>query len=265
MPELPEVENVVRTMRPYLAGKIITDVVHIADHLSVLPYGFSASGTWLGKKVAVIDRHGKYIKLMFTDNTAYVIHLRMTGKIFFRDEPDPGKHIHFIAKTDEGRFLHFSDVRKFARFVYVADSSEIDSFVAGGPDALTISSSWLESAQKRWPERKIKVFLLDQKQIAGVGNIYADEICHLCGIAPDAPLKNADPGKLASAVRTILEKAIKLNGTTLRDYQNADGQYGGFQNTLKVYGRDVCGSCGTKTVKIKLGGRTTRFCPKCQD
>lgn len=264
MPELPEVENVVRTMRPHLAGNKICEIVHIADHLSVLPYGVSLSETWLGKKVEKINRHGKYIKLMFDNNTAYVIHLRMTGKVFFKEEPDPGKHIHFIAAVDSGSFFHFSDVRKFARFVYVADSAAIDSFVAEGPDALTISTSWLEYAIEKWPQRKIKVFLLDQKRIAGIGNIYADEICHLCGIAPDASLGNADPEKLASAIKTILEKAVKLNGTTLRDYRNADGEYGGFQNTLKVYGQDICGSCGADTVKMKLGGRTSRFCPKCQ-
>ena len=155
-------------------------------------------------------------------------------------------------------------MRKFARFVYVGNSSDIASFIAEGPDALSVTESYISSAIEKWPHRKLKVFLLDQKRIAGIGNIYADEICHLCGLSPESPMIRADPHKLVSAVKEILNNAIRLNGTTLRDYQNADGEYGDFQNSLKVYGQDICGSCGTVTVKTKLAGRTTRFCPKCQ-
>jgi formamidopyrimidine-DNA glycosylase len=267
MPELPEVENVIRTMRTQLESRSIVSLVHVAEHLHNLPFGLSTEYCWIGKEVSSLARHGKYIQLFFSDGSGFVIHLRMTGKFFFAELPEESKHTHFICKLDNGIFMHFNDVRKFARFQFIPAGQNINQSLPNGPDALSVSADYITKAAIKWPGTKLKTFLLDQNKIAGIGNIYADEICHAAGIVPDTPLNSiqkADGERLAAIIREMLARAIKLKGTTLRDYRDAAGKQGEYQFSLKVYGQTNCGSCGAETVKMKLAGRTTRFCPICQ-
>ncbi|MBN1646714.1 MAG: bifunctional DNA-formamidopyrimidine glycosylase/DNA-(apurinic or apyrimidinic site) lyase [Spirochaetales bacterium] len=264
MPELPEVENVMRSLAGYIVGKNAVEIFHCAEHLLVMPYGYTAERCWLGREIHDLKRHGKYIRLFFSDNSVFVIHLRMTGKFFFASKPETEKHNHLILLLDSGMYLHFNDVRKFARFVFVPPGGDSTAFLPYGPDALTVSDSFLEESCRKWPAAKIKTFLLDQNKIAGIGNIYADEICHEAGFVPDKPLGTIDPYRLGKAIRKLLARAVESGGTTLRDYRNAYGEMGQFQQTLKVYGRNTCGTCGLGLHKMRLAGRTTRFCPLCQ-
>ena len=264
MPELPEVETVIGNLKPRLIGKKVLALEYAAPHLHVLPNGLAAEEVWNGKIFKEIGRLGKYIEFIFAGNDAVVAHLRMTGKFFFSDSPDHEKHTHFVLKLDDSNYLNFNDVRKFGRFVYASNEKEMRKALPLGVDALTVEDSQIRELMERYPNRKLKAFLLDQEKIAGIGNIYADEICFRIGITPDSPLSAAGPNKLGHAIRSVLTAAIGSGGTTVRDYRNAEGGYGAFQIELKVYGRDNCAVCGSQLLKTKTAGRTTRHCPKCQ-
>lgn len=272
MPELPEVETVRRGLTKLVEGSTIKSVdVLYPKMVNLPPKDFE--NALKGKKIDRIDRRGKYLLIRLSDHLTIVSHLRMEGK--YDVEPDGApldKHTHVVFHLTDGRELRYNDTRKFGRMNLVDTGTEMS--VAGlktiGPEpteqALTLD--YITAIFKK-SRKVIKPFLLDQSNIAGLGNIYADEVLWLSKINPKQPVNSLKPAqikRLRKNIITEIQMAIDGHGTTVHSYSTAYGEAGNFQNHLNVYGKqgEPCPRCGTKIVKIKLAQRGTHYCPKCQ-
>lgn len=272
MPELPEVETVRRGLTKLVEGSTIKSVdVLYPKMVNLPPKDFE--NALKGKKIDRIDRRGKYLLIRLSDHLTIVSHLRMEGK--YDVEPDGApldKHTHVVFHLTDGRELRYNDTRKFGRMNLVDTGTEMS--VAGlktiGPEpteqALTLD--YMTAIFKK-SRKVIKPFLLDQSNIAGLGNIYADEVLWLSKINPKQPVNSLKPAqikRLRKNIITEIQMAIDGHGTTVHSYSTAYGEAGNFQNHLNVYGKqgEPCPRCGTKIVKIKLAQRGTHYCPKCQ-
>jgi formamidopyrimidine-DNA glycosylase len=261
VPELPEVETVVRTLAPKLTGRRIVDAQFSSHH--VVRQKFPELRKRVrGQLVKSVERHGKFIVITL-DRGVLVIHLGMTGKLLLDSEPGP--YARAIFQLDRG-LLVYDDVRHFGRIEWSPQLP--DRAAALGPDALHIS---LEDFRKLLKTRKsgIKPLLLNQKFLRGMGNIYTDEALFEARIHPKAnaaSLSKERAGRLHGAMIDILATAIRLKGSSISDYVDADGQRGSFQQQHQVYGRagDPCPICGTAIRRIVVGQRGTHYCPKCQ-
>jgi formamidopyrimidine-DNA glycosylase len=264
MPELPEVE----VIRNELKSKIINQKIkgiQIHWHKSFINL---CSGLPHGKKITDIARMGKYIILILEQNFL-VIHLRMTGQLIFTHDVNFSKnHLRASMLMHSGNILNFYDVRKFGRIYYVADLD--DFFTNLGVDALSrkFSINFFKKLLNRKKQR-IKSFLLDQQNIAGLGNIYVDECLFLSGIHPKKlsnEIHDKSVQQLYKNIKKILNLAIENMGTTISDYRTTGGGFGNNQNFLKVYKREgeSCFHCGSIITKIKINSRSTHFCPVCQ-
>ena len=273
MPELPEVENVVLGLKNRIKNYIITSVRIKEPALIAYPELKEFKKQIKNRKIANITRRGKYILIHLLENKIMVIHLRMTGKLLVKDSDEAiAKHTHVIFKMDHNIDLRFNNVRKFGR-IYLIDSDNYEA--AGGlaelgPEPLASDFSF-EDFEKLFKGRTatIKSLLLNQKFIAGLGNIYTDEVLYRSGIHPKQnadKLNQKELKKLYKNIRKILKLGIKYNGTTFSDYVNAFGQKGSFQEKLKVYQKagEKCGKCKKVIVKDKIAGRSTYYCPNCQ-
>jgi formamidopyrimidine-DNA glycosylase len=265
MPELPEVETIVRTLRQVLPGRTFGCVAvgwrpmvqkSPLDLVEMLP----------GQRIERIDRRGKYLVFYLSTGNALLIHLKMSGRLYVcaaADAPDPYDRITFF--LDDDRQLRFRDPRKFGRAHLTADASSVLDRL--GPEPLDKRFGQDEFLSRFTGRRGVvKLLLVDQTFIAGVGNIYADEALFRAHIQPSrrtATLSDTEKRGLYGAVRYVLNASIALNGSTL-----ADGMYhgGNFQNTFCVYGREKepCPVCGAEIERIKLGQRSAYFCPSCQ-
>jgi len=261
VPELPEVETVVRTLAPKLTGRRIVDAQFFSRH--VVRQKFPELRKRVrGQLVKSVERHGKFIVITL-ERGVLVIHLGMTGKLLL--DSDPGPYARAIFQLDRG-LLVYDDVRHFGRIEW---SRELpDRAAALGPDALNVS---LEDFRKLLKTRKsgIKPLLLNQRFLRGMGNIYTDEALFEARIHPKAiaaSLSKERAGRLHGAMIDILATAIRLKGSSISDYVDADGQRGSFQQQHQVYGRagDPCPICGTAIRRIVVGQRGTHYCPKCQ-
>lgn len=272
MPELPEVETVRRGLTQLVEGSTIKTVdVLYAKMINLPPDDFKEA--LRGKRIEKIDRRGKYLFIRLRGHLTIVSHLRMEGKYDVEPEGSPiDKHTHIIFHLTDGRQLRYNDTRKFGRMNLVDTGTEMQ--VAGlktiGPEPtekdLTVEYMKRIFAKSR---KVIKPFLLDQSNIAGLGNIYADEVLWLSKINPKQPVNTISLAKIKVLRKNIIDelaRAIAGHGTTVHSYSTAYGEAGQFQNHLNVYGREgePCPRCGTKIVKIKLAQRGTHFCPKCQ-
>ncbi len=264
MPELPEVENVIKSLVNKVSGKKIIAIEIITP--SIIYKRTDFIDLVQDKTIVNLERRGKYI-IIRLDEGNLLIHLRMTGKLLFNGEMS--KHTHLILSFTDGDYLIYNDVRKFGRINYLSNK-ELDIYlktkVGLEPGLMEFEDFKSKLKNKRGPLKKI---LLDQTVIAGIGNIYADEILFASGIHPlteTSKLVNVDYIKLYDNIRGILEKAIIAGGSTIRDYVNGDGTAGGFQDAHQVYGRGgkECNVCGCNLEKIKVVGRTTVYCPICQ-
>jgi|AntDeeMinimDraft_5_1070356.scaffolds.fasta_scaffold23181_2 formamidopyrimidine-DNA glycosylase len=275
MPELPEVQTVVTGLNDILKGKKIINT-HIYDD-SVI--GFPEKGNFIkkseGKTIKALSRRGKYIIFHFEDTTErLVVHLRMSGKLLFKKrEENREKHTHVVFEFDDNTDLRFNNVRKFGR-LYLIDEQNVDK--AGNLNNLGVEplsdEFTLELFKEMLKNRRgmIKPLLMNQEFIAGIGNIYADEALFLSKIRPDKKankLSEREIENLYYEIRKILQKGIKMGGTSVSDYVNALGKAGKFQNELNVYKREggKCPNCEDEIVKKNVSGRTARFCPNCQD
>jgi formamidopyrimidine-DNA glycosylase len=261
MPELPEVETVVRSLAPKLTGRRIVDATFSSHH--VVRQKFPELRKRVRDQVVrSVERHGKFIVLTL-DRGVLVIHLGMTGKLLLDSEPGP--YARAVFELDRG-LLVYDDIRHFGRIEW---SPELPARAAAlGPDALGIS---LEDFRKLLKTRRsgIKPLLLNQRFLRGMGNIYTDEALFEARIHPRAlaaSLSKERAGRLHSAMVDILKTAIRLKGSSISDYVDADGQRGSFQQHHQVYGRagDPCPTCGTQIRRIVVGQRGTHYCPKCQ-
>ncbi len=265
MPELPEVETIVRQLRRRIRGKTIASTrVHWPRSVQGPNEEFRRRVR--GWTIAAVTRRGKYIGLEGEDGTFFTIHLRMTGKLVSELAAGDRKHLRVQFTFSDGTALHFVDARKFGRVRLWPCRGE--SCPGLGPEPLR-EQAVLAALRRLKTARPIKAVLLDQAVLAGVGNIYADEALFAAGIHPVTPaavLSVEQQKRLADAVPRILKLAIGRRGTTLRNYRTVADQSGENQEHLNVYGRagKPCLVCGTPIEKIRISGRSSHFCPRCQ-
>ncbi len=274
MPELPEVENTVRDLKPLLVGRRVLDV---RIHWPRLVHGKSPeafAAELSGRQIVNTDRRGKYLLFPLDNGCTWVVHLRMTGQLHVVPaQVDVERHVHAVLDLDNGQQLRYRDARKFGRF-YLVDEPES---VLGklGPEPLSESFTPLELFNRLQGRRTaIKTLLLDQRVVAGLGNIYADEALFRVGLDPRRPartLSQADCNRLHTAIRQTLATAIReggssLGGSALTNYRRPTGVQGSFQRRHQVYhlAGHPCPVCGTPIERIRLGQRSAHFCPRCQ-
>ncbi len=272
MPELPEVETVVRGLRQHVTGCTFTGV-DVHWHKTVQSHSPAAFAEGLrGRRIVAVSRRGKYIVLKL-DNEAFVtIHLRMTGRLFILPaHAAPAPHTRVVFWLDNGHALHFVDPRKFGRVALLQPDalSELDARL--GPEPLSTLTPQLLLSRLARRSIAIKSALLDQSVVAGIGNIYADEALHRAAIHPQRPahsLTTDEAAALCDAMREVLAGAVERHGTTLSDEQfvGLEGRMGENQGHLTVFRRtgQACPRCGATVQRVRLGGRSTHFCPHCQ-
>ncbi|WP_420563394.1 bifunctional DNA-formamidopyrimidine glycosylase/DNA-(apurinic or apyrimidinic site) lyase [Thalassobaculum sp.] len=275
MPELPEVETVMRGLAARLDGRRLAEVeVRRPDLRWPLPERMGARLT--GRRILGLRRRAKYILVDLDDGTSWMIHLGMSGRMLISDGPKPPleTHDHVVFHTDDGTWVKFNDARRFGMMdLWPTQEVERHKLLKGiGPEPLgnAFNGPALESALagKYTP---IKAALLDQKVVAGVGNIYACEALHRSGIAPRRLALNVwgnRAERLAEAVKTVLTEAIAAGGSSLRDHRQVSGELGYFQHTFRVYDREGEGcptpECGGTVKRLVQSGRSTFYCPRCQ-
>jgi len=277
MPELPEVETVAADLRPHVTGRTITGCA--VRHPAVVRYPdpgrFCAD--LVGRRIEEVTRRGKYI-LHHLDGSLdepllLVVHLGMTGQWRLVSshalEPD---HLHAVLTLDDGRQLRYRDVRRFGRLLLGTEPELVAArkLPRLGPEPLdpvfTPSSLYSRLHARRAP---LKALLLDQMVVAGVGNIYADESCFRARVRPDRAansLSRRAVGRLHAALGQLLREAIANRGSSVDSYRDAWGEMGAEQEVLQVYGRagEPCFRCGRPLSVVRLAGRTTVFCRRCQ-
>lgn len=262
MPELPEVETVVRSIRPLVGRRIATAEFR---NLRILRGGDPdrMASRLAGRRVSAIQRYGKFIVASLDDGSFLMIHLGMTGKLLLGGPT--GKHTHAILTFDRGVLL-FDDSRQFGCIEF---HETFPARVARlGPEPLEVSFEDFAADLKRRKTR-IKSLLLNQTFLRGVGNIYADEALFRAGIHPQAltsRLRKDRARKLYDAVIAVLNEAIAAGGSSISDYVDAEGRKGFFQIQHRVYGRtgEPCVACGTPIKRVLVTQRSSHFCPKCQ-
>ncbi len=273
MPELPEVETVRRQLEPVVVGRRF-DSVEIDDPRLVRPFEPVAVAAELeGERVAELDRRGKYLIFRFESGRVLLVHLRMTGSFRHRrngvGEDDP--HRRAVVRLDDGSDVTYRDVRRFGTWLLV-EPEELEPYLADrlGEEPLVAGFTPARLARRLAGRRApIKAALLDQRTLAGLGNIYVDEALWRARIHPKRPARELDANdvrRLHGAIRRVLQTAIERRGSTLRDYSTPRGRRGSMQRAFKVYGRtnESCDRCGTPIEKTRAGGRGTWYCPNCQ-
>jgi formamidopyrimidine-DNA glycosylase len=281
MPELPEVETVVRGLRRSILGRtilsvrlgktdFIDDPVALEEHLP-------------GRRIEVIERFGKFMLLRLSAAAsdagvdpngdaapaALLVHLGMTGQLAPSSAAQPSnKHTHVYLTLDDGRELRYTDARRFGRMAYLTEVPLAEELRAFGADPLEVNAAEF-AARIRTRSARIKALLLDQSVLRGVGNIYADESLWRAKIHP-ARLGNRlsvrEAETLRKALQDILKKAIVMRGSSISDFLDADGEPGEYQRRHRAYGREGerCYRCRTLIRRIIVAGRSSYFCPKCQ-
>ena len=273
MPELPEVETVRRRLEPALVGRRF-ERVEIDDPRLTRPEDPAEVAAELtGERVEALERRGKYLVVRFESGRVLLIHLRMTGTLLHAapGKPTDVPHRRAVVNLDDGSDVVYRDVRRFGTWLLV-EPNALDSYLAqrlgGEPLERTFTTRTLAAslANRRAP---VKAALLDQRTLAGLGNIYVDEALWRARIHPLRPARELDADEvraLREGIKRALEAGIKRQGATLRDYRQPDGSAGSMQNEFKVYGRlgEPCDRCGTLIEKTRVAGRGTWYCPACQ-
>ncbi|MDE2573580.1 MAG: bifunctional DNA-formamidopyrimidine glycosylase/DNA-(apurinic or apyrimidinic site) lyase [bacterium] len=267
MPELPEVETIVRGLARAVSGRRIAEVrVEMAGSVvNDLPGDFAE--TLRGERIESVTRRAKFVVMRLGSGRALTVHLRMTGRLIVEAQPQEDAYSRLRLRFEDGGWLRFSDVRRFGRVRLTADGA----WAAGlGPEPL--DPAFTPEALRGLLEGRrtpIKSLLLDQSRLAGVGNIYACEALYLAGIHPKrraGGLSKARVERLHAALIRVLGRAIRMRGSSIDDYVDAEGLRGGFQNTLAVYGREglSCRRCHAPIKRVTLAQRGTFYCPRCQ-
>jgi formamidopyrimidine-DNA glycosylase len=270
MPELPEVETIRVAIEPLLVGRRI-ERAELRDERLTRPEPPEAVAQQLvGERVAAVERRGKYLLLRFAGGRVLLIHLRMTGGL--RAAPrDEETHLRAVLELDDGSTLAYRDVRRFGTWLLL-DAEDVDAYLGSrlGEEplepAFTAGALARALAGRRAP---VKAAILDQRTVAGLGNIYADEALWRARIHPLRPTGSLDPGEVARlhrGIRAALRLGLARQGATLRDYAGPDGASGSMQEEFRVYGREgqSCERCGTPIEKTRVAGRGTWYCPACQ-
>lgn len=284
MPELPEVECVRRSLEPRLVGRRI-GAVRVFRQDYCMAYDergrerrVRGEDLLEGARITGVTRRGKHLAVIAEDGRGMALHLGMSGQLLWNaargaGERDPHVHVRWTVEDDEpggGGVLAFRDPRRFGGvWAYPTLAALVEArWRELGPDALEISGAELRS-RLGGTRRAIKAALLDQGVLAGVGNIYADESLFRARLHPEriaGELGADDTERLARAIREVLRDAVRLGGSTLRDYRDANGDAGEYQGAHEVYGRggEACRRCGRTLESLRVGQRTTVYCPGCQ-
>ncbi|MFW6201232.1 MAG: bifunctional DNA-formamidopyrimidine glycosylase/DNA-(apurinic or apyrimidinic site) lyase [Gemmatimonadota bacterium] len=274
MPELPEAETIVRDLRGRVVDRTIlsTDVTH-ADVLAPDLEPSTLADALRDRRIAAVDRRGKNVVLTVDPDRILVVNLGMTGRLVTSDAPAANGlgHVAVRFHLDDGHALLYDDVRRFGRIELHSPASWRErqaSSLGIEPlsDEFTGERLHELSSASRSP---IRNWLLDQRRVAGIGNIYANEALYRAGIHPARPantLDADDAARLRAALRAVLREAIEARGTTLRDYRDSRGEAGRFEPRLRVYGREgePCPDCGGTIERIVIGNRSAFVCPGCQ-
>ena len=267
MPELPEVETVLRTLQAHISGAVIREVkVFYAKTIEGSAEEFAER--LKGQSFRTFERRGKYL-LFGMDDVLLVSHLRMEGRYRILNHGDvKPKHTHVVLELEDGRDLCYIDSRKFGRMVLADRNTDLRSFHGLGPEPF-----WDEFSQEyihrvvRSRRVPLKSLLLDQSFCAGIGNIYADEILSACRLRPGRScqrITRADELHIAEETRRILSEAIRQGGTTVHSFSPEEGVTGLFQLSCVVHGKKTCGRCGAEVRVRRIGGRSSYYCPVCQ-
>lgn len=275
MPELPEVETVRRGLDESLTGKKITG---LETGLPKMLRGKSArafAGAIAGAKVTGVKRRGKFLLIVLDNGFTMIAHLKMTGQLTLVKGSAPSdEYTHIVIGLSGGKELRFRDVRQFG-FLELRKTADIgesgERLPALGPEPLSraFTRGVFDFKIRKRTKSRIKTLLMDQSFVAGLGNIYADEVLYLAGVRPTrraGTLTAKEKDKIFAAIRSVLSTAIEKKGTTVRDFVGSDGEPGGYQQYLKVYGRtdEPCPECGGVVKRVVIGGRSSHYCPKCQ-
>ncbi|MDQ3703206.1 MAG: DNA-formamidopyrimidine glycosylase [Chloroflexota bacterium] len=272
MPELPEVETIRADLARSVIGRRITGVEVIWPRSVDRPPTEALVGLLPGHVVEALDRRGKYLVLRLDGGAALVVHLRMTGRLRWREAgSERDRHVRVILFLDDGHELHFDDQRKFGRLYFALDEAELLEILAKlGPEPLVeeFTRQGLRTQLLRRRTR-LKPLLLDQRFLAGLGNIYVDEALWRAGLHPlrrSDSLSTPDIARLHEGIVAALQQGIANRGTTFSTYQDLAGSAGLNQEQLFVFRREgqPCPRCGTPIQKIRVAGRGTHICPRCQ-
>lgn len=271
MPELPEVETVKNTLKKIVIGKKIIDTIVRWDNIIEYPSVPKFQNEIKNQTIHDIERRGKWL-LFVLDNYYLLSHLRMEGKYIIRNIQDEyEKHEHVIINFEDGMSLRYKDTRKFGK-MHLIKKEELYNRkplkdIGLEPWDSNLTPMYLKDKYKT-KSLPIKSTILDQSIIVGIGNIYADEILFLSKINPlkeTSKLKNKDLENIIVNTKKTLELAISLGGTTIKSFESSEGVHGRFQQELLIHGKTgECSVCKTKISKIRVGGRGTYYCPKCQ-
>jgi formamidopyrimidine-DNA glycosylase len=269
MPELPEVETVRRSLEPFLVGQTITQV-EVREPRLRRPLPSEFARTLTGRVIRAIDRRGKYLHFQLDNQQIWLVHLGMTGQLVIETrEVLPLLHDHVRVALSSGKHLRYNDPRRFGLMV-VGTAAEIEAVTKLGHEPLgkKFTTSYLHEIAQR-TQRTIKDVIMDQRVVAGVGNIYASELLFRAGVRPDRgaeTLTRADIERIVKMTKAVLQEAIRHRGSSISDYRDGEGREGGFQQRFRVYDRDgePCRACRTAIVRDTHGGRSSFFCPRCQ-
>jgi formamidopyrimidine-DNA glycosylase len=272
VPELPEVETVVRDLRPLLVGRRIASIA-VGPHALRRPWSKNWARVLRGRQVTAVARRGKWIVVHLDDGQHLVVHLGMTGQLTVAPTQLPmNNHTHWIVVLDQGHDqLRFRDIRRFGSVTRFRDTMALSKFFESaqlGPEPFEVEKPYWQKTLRR-TERCLKAVLLDQRVVAGVGNIYADESLFQARLHPTliaCRLANAEQERLRKAIGVVLQRAIERRGSSIRDYIGGSGLKGKYQEEFRVYGRTgrPCLRCRSPIERIRLAGRSTHFCPQCQ-
>jgi formamidopyrimidine-DNA glycosylase len=269
VPELPEVETVVRSLAGELAGRRI---VRVTLRETRLRGGVAAdfSARLEGRRIERLARRGKYVLAWLDDGAVWLVHLGMTGRLTLAAAGRPDVvHDHVTVALDDGRLVTFNDARRFGR-VAVVDPARLDDEAGRGLDPLAAGfTTDALFALTRGRRTSIKALLMDQRRVAGLGNIYVNEILFQAGVRPRrraGRLGRAECARVVAAARRVLADAIRGGGSSISDYRDGLGRAGAFQLRHLVYDRAgaPCRRCGTPIRRLVHGGRSTFYCPRCQ-
>ncbi|GIW17907.1 MAG: formamidopyrimidine-DNA glycosylase [Tepidiforma sp.] len=271
VPELPEVETIRRDLAPLVTGRTITGVEVDPGTLPLLAGVPVATlrANLVGRTIRSLGRRGKYLLFELDDGRWFAAHLRMTGRLVWRERSAPPEpYERAVIHLDDGHDLRWSDLRKFGTWRIHASAEEVTAKL--GPEP--IDAGLTEAQFRRVLEGRrapVKAVLLDQRRFAGLGNIYVDEALYAAGIRPDTPagdLSRAAMGRLYRACREVLERGIAHRGASFRDYVDGQGNEGQQHMFVQVFRRTgkPCYACGTPIERSIVGGRATHYCPRCQ-
>jgi len=273
MPELPEAETIVRGLRAAVVGRTVTGAEVV--HHDILAPGLTAdrlAAALKSRRIEGVSRRGKNVVLLFNPGMRLVVNLGMTGRVVSSASARAGelRHVAVRFPLDDGAALLYDDARRFGRVALLTARAWALWTATLGPEPLsadfTGAALHAAAAKSRTP---IRNWLLDQRRVAGIGNIYANEALFRAGLRPDRTantLTEAEAAALRNALVDVLEESIAARGTTFSDYRDASGEEGAYQPRLRVYGREFepCRVCGTAIRRIVLSNRSAFFCPACQ-